>query len=127
MKIANKAETKKKRGNPNWKKGGPSPNPTGRPHDTLTPHLREIAATGAGREVAERLYAEALGGNVQAIAILLDRLDGKPKQTLDVNIDERRNAIEKAVSALMQAHNVTREEALETMLEVYPEAREWIN
>jgi hypothetical protein len=34
MTIANKAKTKSKsRGNPAWKKGGVSPNPTGRPKD----------------------------------------------------------------------------------------------
>jgi len=33
MTIANKPKTKKSKGNPNWVKGGKSPNPAGRPKD----------------------------------------------------------------------------------------------
>ena len=43
------------------------------------------------RRVAEALVREAMGGNIQAIGIIADRLDGKPKQETDITVNDRRD------------------------------------
>lgn len=56
----------------------------------------EIAAAGpnhkALRRIARRLLEDAEGGNIQAIAMVADRLDGKPAQESKVTIDDKRDA-----------------------------------
>jgi hypothetical protein len=115
------------KGHTNGFKPGICPNPGGRPRDTVTPHLREIAQE-RGRELAEMLFDEAIKNrNVQAANAILDRLEGKPKQALDVAINEPRALFESAVAALVEKHGVTAEEATAVMLDVMPEAKAWIN
>lgn len=121
-----------------WKPGQ-SGNPAGRPRDTITPHLREIAREQApgkdgrtyGRMVAEMLFAEALAGgknSVQATKEILDRLEGRPRQAVDVTVDERkRELFENAIAALVEQARVSREEAIEQLTAIAPEMREWIN
>ncbi len=36
-------------------------------------------------QIAEKLVEEAIGGNVQAVIAIADRIDGKPTQELDVH------------------------------------------
>jgi hypothetical protein len=82
-KIQNKPPEKPKRprGNPNWKKGGPSPNPGGRPKEER--EVVEILRL-KGRELAEKLLEVALeDGNVKAIAEAFNRAYGKPKETVE--------------------------------------------
>lgn len=54
----------------------------------------EIAAAGpnhkALRRIARRLLEDAEGGNIQAIAMVADRLDGKPAQEATVTLDVKR-------------------------------------
>lgn len=111
-------------------KPGQSGNPAGRPRDAITPHLRELAQEQApgkdkrtyGRMVAEMLYAEALGGNVQAAKEILDRLDGKPRQAVDLTVDERKSdIIERAINNLMAEEQISREDAIAQLSAIAPD------
>ena len=74
-------------------KKGQSGNPGGRPKEKpFSDALRmEIAAAGedhkALRRVARALIKKAEDGEIQAIRELADRLDGKPIQAVDANVD----------------------------------------
>ena len=81
-----------KRGNPNWKPGI-SGNPNGRPpnEDSLNNLLREeIEKADPNQElknkeiIAAALVRMAKEGNRQAIEYIFNRLDGTPKQNLEV-------------------------------------------
>lgn len=71
---------------------GQSGNPGGRPKEKpFADALRmEIASAGADkkalRAIARALIEKAQSGDLQAITVLADRLDGKPAQTLDATI-----------------------------------------
>jgi hypothetical protein len=71
-------------------KPGQSGNPDGRPVDPITPLLRQaLDRTEAdGRTVAEivveALIGEAIGGNLKALQIILDRTEGKPRQAVSL-------------------------------------------
>ncbi len=62
---------------------GKSGNPGGRPAAVLTPILREIMEASANGEIskakrlAEVLIDKALDGDMDAIKVILDRIDGK--------------------------------------------------
>lgn len=82
--IENKRPQKKRdRGNPNWKRGGPSPNPGGRPKEE-----REVveALRLHGDELVEALLRLALAKkpNVKAIAEAFNRAYGKAKQVVEL-------------------------------------------
>ena len=74
-------------------KKGQSGNPGGRPKEKpFADALRmEIAAAGedhrALRRVARKLIENAEAGDIRAIRELADRLDGKPIQAVDANVD----------------------------------------
>jgi hypothetical protein len=65
-----------------WKPGQ-SGNPGGRPRGTLTDVLKiilaEVGPTGKanGQLIMERLAVMAVSGNIDAIKVILDRVDGK--------------------------------------------------
>jgi hypothetical protein len=74
---------------------GESGNPSGRPKLTrLTDALRQqLAETSpdapestVAETIARALIREAVSGNVQAIRELGDRTEGKPKQTIDLDL-----------------------------------------
>jgi len=76
---------------------GQSGNPGGRRKDasfvdTLIMRLKELEGdnTRGLRKIAEELIMSAEGGDLQAIKEVADRLDGKPKQTLDANVSDAR-------------------------------------
>lgn len=73
--FENKPEQKRKRGNPNWVKGGPSPNPAGRPGG-----YDEFRATCKSHspEAVAALRAAIAEGDVQAARVLLEYAWGKP-------------------------------------------------
>ena len=79
-----------------WRKGQ-SGNPAGKPKGTLhfkTLFLRAIEEIGAQTSSGEKIKWDAVivrkllkmasDGNIRAIEVILDRVDGKPAQSLDV-------------------------------------------
>jgi hypothetical protein len=61
-------------GNPNWKKGGPSPNPRGRlPGKTATQKV-QAALNDGSLAVAQVALDAALAGDMQAVGIVLARV-----------------------------------------------------
>lgn len=86
------------RGNPNIKylgfKPGQSGNPNGRPLKLKIPPLNEILANvlnapysddkTKAEALLDKLMEMAMGGDVRAAEMLLDRGYGKPKQSLEV-------------------------------------------
>jgi len=72
----------------------------------------EIAAAGpdhkALRRIARRLIEDATDGNMQAIAQIADRLDGKPAQESTVTIDDKRDATDWSRSELVAFLNDAR-------------------
>lgn len=103
-KIANKEKTNpRKRGNPNWKKGGQSPNPTGRPRegeswagilrwaanltgveaselspDTLRESFDAIGGLKLKEAIALRVMGELLSGPSSGLFnAVMDRAEGK--------------------------------------------------
>lgn len=77
------------------KRGAPfgNQNPT-RPFASALKHA--IAKAGTDREaliaIADVLLEKAMGGDLQAIREVADRLDGKPAQSTDLTINDRRTA-----------------------------------
>jgi hypothetical protein len=77
---------------PPWRKGQPSPNPKGRPKlSPLTEAGREWLneidpATGLtnAQHVAAALGKRARRGSPEAFRVLADRVEGKPKQAVEV-------------------------------------------
>ncbi len=77
---------------------GESGNPAGRPRlDSLTEALREQLAEAANPEdsrtvaehLARALIKQGMKGNVAALSLIGDRCEGKPKQSLDVDLSVR--------------------------------------
>lgn len=76
-------------GNPAWVKGGPSPNPQGREKTKLFRQaLREVLSLNEAKEIAKKVVEMAKKGDLMAVNIVADRLDGKPQQSIDIQ-DER--------------------------------------
>jgi hypothetical protein len=69
--------------NPNWKPGV-SGNPNGRPPkgQALTDVLREKADA---QEIADQLLAMARDGDLGALKYIYDRIDGKPRESVDMS------------------------------------------
>ena len=67
---------------------GQSGNPNGRPKKgtALTDRLRVKMAKRAD-ELAETLIGKALGGDMQAIKEIFDRMEGKPAQSMELTGD----------------------------------------
>jgi hypothetical protein len=75
---------------PPWKPGK-SGNPNGRrPEDALTINLRKTledewrAGLTIGEHIVWAIVKKALRGNLSAISLIWDRMEGKPRQALDV-------------------------------------------
>jgi len=125
------------KGNPHAWKQGQSGNPVGRPKSrTLSEHLRDRlkeqfpgrSDATYGRMVAEALVDRAINGDVMAIREVYDRVEGKPKQTIDVNVEERkREMVEDAIARMIEEAQVSREEAIEQLTAFAPEMSKWIN
>jgi hypothetical protein len=123
------------KGNPFAFKPGRSGNPAGRPRDTITPHLRELVRmlhpgkdeVTYGELVAQALLTRAMDGDVQAIREVFDRLEGKPRQAIDVNVEEKRRAIFDAGLNMLKQSGLSEEDAARLLTTIYPEASEWVN
>jgi Family of unknown function (DUF5681) len=134
---------KKPRGKPFEKgnqvgfKPGVSGNPGGRPKSrALSEELRARlqqqypgrGETTYGRLVAEKLVDLAIDGEIAAIREIFDRIEGKPRQAIDLTADEqRRKLVENAIAALMAETNVSREQAIDELVALIPEAAKWIH
>ena len=75
-----------------WKKGGPSPNPGGRPKTAqISQALRTVLESGEAVKLASVLVALASGRKkgttvqIAALREIADRTEGKPRQTLEVD------------------------------------------
>ena len=74
--FENVEEPVKKRGNPNFKKGMPSLNPTGRPkgsENKYTALAREVMSAKAP-EIVNKVIEKALEGDVHCLKLCLDRI-----------------------------------------------------
>lgn len=77
--------------------GQPSANPAGRPRQVATKLLREMATAALGdaegetrlRRIVDRLLSKAESGDLEAIKIVLDRLEGRPRQSVSLDMNER--------------------------------------
>ena len=141
--AANSAKTARKttRGKPFAKgnafafKPGQSGNPAGRPRDTITPHLRELVRmqnpgkdeVTYGELVARALLVRAVSGDVQAIREVFDRLEGKPRQSVDVSVEEKQRAIFEAGLNMLKQSGLSQGDAARLLTTIYPEASEWVN
>jgi Family of unknown function (DUF5681) len=69
---------------------GQSGNPRGRPPagESFADALRSRLTTETMAEIADKVIALALGGNLPAISFIADRLDGKPRQALEHSAGE---------------------------------------
>lgn len=118
---------------------GQSGNPGGRPKGSVTSlwrHLNaEVDAEEDGRTRAEvlyhRAYGEAKRGNIHAIALILDRTEGKPRQPVSLTV-ERREQLEQAIEGIMRDAEAagspcTREEAIATLASFMPEVSELLH
>jgi hypothetical protein len=139
-------ETGNKRGNGQFAPGnkignrfqpGVSGNPAGRPKartlsEDLRVRLREQypGRTDATyqRMIAEKLVDEGVAGNMAAIREIFDRTEGKPRQTMDLTVEERRRELaENAIIALMAEAGIERDAAIEQLAAVAPEIHTWVN
>lgn len=76
---------------------GVSGNPGGRkPGSGLVSEIRKALKPAAKKTIVSKLIALAAEGNLKAIEILMDRLDGKAVQALDLTFGERPNPGEDA-------------------------------
>jgi len=77
--------------------------------DALRRELMQYEAEGiprgeAASMVARNLIAKAIGGDEFAIKELYDRIDGKPAQTVDMNINDERPTRDSLFAELAQLH-----------------------
>jgi hypothetical protein len=119
-----------------WKPGQ-SGNPRGRPKTrTLSEELRARlkeqypgrSDATYGQMLAHKLVDLAIDGEIAAIREVFDRTEGKPKQVVDVNVEERkREMVEDAIARLIEEAQVSRDEAIEQLMAIAPEISQWIN
>lgn len=114
---------------------GVSGNPSGRPKNVLSKAIRkklEEVEEGQDKSVAERITDKlvelALGGNIEAMKLLGDRSEGRPRQSVSLDVGEREryermveNMIE---SEAAEGRELTREQAIAALATVSPEIEE---
>jgi hypothetical protein len=119
-------------------KKGQSGNPAGRPKsalysDALRRKLSQIDETDEHEPkrsyaeiLAEKAILKAKEGDIQALAHVADRTEGKPRQTLLLTL-EQREKFETAISGIMAETKCSREEAIATLSLFKPEVSELLN
>jgi len=119
---------------------GQSGNPAGRPKNVLTRALRskleelesgEPGARTNAEALADRLFDLALSGNVEALKICFDRLEGRPRQTVSLTLDQREE-YERMVDTLIESEAaegrvLSRDEAVAALAQVKPEIEELLS
>lgn len=78
---------KRQLANLNPAKPGESRNPSGRPKDILTQTLRRLVDGKEAEALVRALLSEGRGGNIKALALAYERLEGKVAQPVDVKAD----------------------------------------
>jgi hypothetical protein len=118
-----------------WPKGV-SGNPAGRPKSrTLSEAYRAWLSQPSEKDpsranadmVAEAIGKQALSGTIAAAQELADRVEGRPRQTVAVSVEEKRRAIFEAGLGLLKQTGLSDQEAARYLTAVYPEASEWVN
>jgi hypothetical protein len=119
---------------------GQSGNPAGRPKNVLTRALRskleEVESGDPGartnaQALADKLFDLALSGNVEALKICFDRLEGRPRQTVSLTLDQR-DEYERMVECLIESEaaegrELSREGAIAALAQVKPEIEELLS
>ena len=92
-----------------WKKGGPSPNPGGRPKTAhISQALRAVLEGGEADELASVLLALASGRKrgtavqIAALREIADRTEGKARQTVEVDANLSSSLAERIEAARKQ-------------------------
>ena len=119
--LAQPDQKPKRKAPPSAWKPGQSGNPKGRPaksHD-LTAALVEIVDK---QELGKKLYELALGGDMQAVRYIYDRIEGTPPQRIQVEINDARKEAERMADDL-GLEGEARKEAVETAVRLLQEAR----
>jgi hypothetical protein len=125
------------KGNPHAFKPGQSGNPAGRPKSrTLSeayrawlsqPSEKDPARTNADA-LAEVVGRAALKGDLFAVREITDRVEGRPRQAIDLSIDEKkRELVNNAIAQLQAEAEIERDEAVERLKAITPEISEWVN
>jgi hypothetical protein len=113
--IRNKTPSPKRRTLPEaakpyrWKKGGPSPNPGGRPKTAhISEALRAVLESGKAEQLASELVALAKGrkrGSAVQIAALreiADRTEGKPRQAVELDVNAHASLVERLMQGRLR-------------------------
>jgi hypothetical protein len=108
-------------------KPGQSGNPSGRPKNVLSKAIRKKLeeVDDAGKSVAEqitdRLVDLALAGNIEAIKLLGDRSEGRPRQSISLDTDEWSKRERRLQNFLAESERegdpLTREQAIAILAE----------
>lgn len=72
----------------------------------LTDTLRRVALSGDGekvRAVCEQVFEKAVAGDLTAAAFIFDRLEGKPLQTIEANLNMNHPECVKRAQELLSA------------------------
>jgi hypothetical protein len=119
-----------------WPKGV-SGNPAGRPKSrTLSEAYRAWLSRPSEKDpertnadmVAEAIGKQALSGTIAAAQEMADRIEGRPRQSVELKGDhEKLDLIERTISALQERQNMSRDEAVEYLSTLKPEINRWIN
>jgi hypothetical protein len=65
--------------------------------------------------LADKLYSLALSGNVEAMKMCFDRMEGRPKQSISLDVDDgwrERKVVQYIAECEKDGESVTREEAI---------------
>lgn len=114
---------------------GQSGNPAGRPKQVGTKLIREMAAELAEgsnetrlRRIVDALLTKAEAGDLEAVKIVFDRLEGRPRQSVSLDLGERERC-ERMVEGMIEAElaegrECTREQAIAALSLFKPEVLE---
>jgi hypothetical protein len=78
--------------------------------------------------IVDQLLSKAEGGDLDAIKIVLDRLEGRPRQSVSLDVGEREHyerMVENMIeSEAAEGRELTREQAIAALATVSPEIEE---
>jgi Family of unknown function (DUF5681) len=113
---------------------GHSGNPAGRPKQIATRLMREMASAPVGggaegetrlRRIVDRLLVKAESGDLDAIKIVFDRLEGRPRQSVTLDLNERERyeqMVEQFIDGeTAEGRECTREQAIAALSLFKPE------